>query len=243
MAEDFQDAMEYIWQKVPKTPEGFIHYLPGDIPYLFENGFVDSTRFEFETWAQAFEDCRQPDGSYLVSHEKFISLRVFRYEGPVFKPFDPYRVREGEWLDDDLQKLYDLSIKPSSSIPEEVFWNSVKALKNQGFAKGGNLVVNDNVKKQLAYLIERFPSPRRKLEIEVNRLREERDTQMQTATEARDKSLFVAGKSASEVKKEQFKNLETSKAPAKTKTPAKASGKIETFDIKKLKKPARKITS
>jgi hypothetical protein len=239
MTEQIDDAMEYIWQKVPKNAQGLIHYLPGDIPYLYENGFVDTTRFEFEEWAAAFEDVRQPDGSYLVSHEKFISLRPFRYDGPVYKPFDPQKVREGEWKKEDLQKLYELSIQPSSSVPEEVFWNSVKALKAQGFCKDGNLVVNEHVKKQLKYLIERFPSPRRKLEIEVNRLREERDTQIQQANKEHDKSLFVAGKLASEVKKEQFKNLETSKtAAAKPKTTAKR----ETVDIKKLRKPTRKIT-
>src|SRR5690349_10807510 len=125
MAEDVKDPMEYIWDKVPKNKQGFIHYLPGDIPYLYNNGFVDSQRYTYEQWKSAFVDCLQSDGSYLVSKDKFMSLRPFRYVGNVFTPFDPKRVREGEWNDGDLKKLFERSIKPSSSISEEIYWNSI----------------------------------------------------------------------------------------------------------------------
>lgn len=240
MAEQFTDAMEYIWERVPKTKDGLIHYLPGDLPYLYRNGFVDTQRVSYKEWKAAFDDCLQSDGAYLVSKEKFFSLRAYRYEGPVFKPFDPTKVREGEWVDTDLQKLFDLSIKPSSTIPEDVFWNSVKALKDQGFTQNGNLLVNEAVKKQLAYLIERFPSPRRRLEKEVNRVREEREKEFRAVTDNRDSSAFVAGKFASEDKMEQFKNLEKKAAKAKPTLPQPKAA--EGVDIKKLRKPTRKIT-
>ncbi|MDO8519731.1 MAG: hypothetical protein Q7T11_06170 [Deltaproteobacteria bacterium] len=230
--------MEYIWEKVPKTPEGLIHYLPGDIPYLYQNGFVDTRRFAYPQWKSAFEDCKQEDGSYLVSRDKFMSLRIFRYTGPVFEPFNPQRVREGEWTDENLQKLFDLSIKPSSGIPEDVFWNSVKALKDQGFVKGKNLIVDKATKTQLAYLIERFPSPRRRLEKEVSRIRSEREASYREVTKNRDVSGFTAGKLASESKLEEFKGLQ-SKAAAPL--PAKLSGDKSGVSIKKLKKPTRKI--
>ncbi|MBI2339977.1 MAG: hypothetical protein HYU99_06405 [Deltaproteobacteria bacterium] len=240
MPQEIQDPMEYIWEKVPKTKEGFIHYLPGDIPYLYRNGFVDSTRFAYPQWKNAFDDCKQADGSYLVSKEKFMSLRPYRYTGPVFKPFDPNLVREGEWTDEDLKKLYFRSIKPSSGITEEVFWNSVKALKDQGLVKGGNLLVDATVKKQLAYLIERFPSPRRRLEKEVNRIREERETQARAISCDRDASGFVGGKLSSEAKVEDLKKLQSSapvRAPVQT-YPDEAPA----VDIKKLRKPGKKIT-
>ena len=245
MPEQIQDPMEYIWEKVPKTKEGLIHYLPGDIPYLYRNGFVDSTRFTYQQWKNAFEDVKQGDGSYFVSRDKFMSLRPYRYVGPVFKPFDPNLVREGEWTDEDLKKLYSRSIKPSSGIVEEVFWNSVKALKDQGLVKNGNLLVDATVKKQLAYLIERFPSPRRRLEKEVNRIREERENQARTIAKNRDASGFVAGKFASEAKMEEFKKLETSapvRPPAQSHQVASYPDENPTVDIKKLRKPGKKIT-
>jgi hypothetical protein len=243
MAEELIEPMEYIWERVPKTKEGLIHYLPGDIPYLFANGFVDTTNFTYEQWKNAFEDCRQDDGSYLVSREKFMSLRKYRYEGPVFEPFDPHKVREGEWTDEDLQKLYDLSIQPSSGITREIYWNSINALKDQGLEKNGRLIVNESVKKQLAYLIERFPSPRRRLEQEVHRLRQERENKYREVNKNRESSKFVSGKLASEEKISDFKNLQTKQKPSK-KSPKKSAGtlkKDEGLSIKKLRKPSRKI--
>lgn len=238
MAEEIKDPMEYIWERVPKTKGGLIHYLPGDLPYLYQNGFVDTVQFTYDEWKAAFEDCKQSDDSYLVSYDKFMSLRRFRYTGPVYKPFDPHKVREGEWTDADLKKLFELSIKPSSTIPEEVYWNSVKALKSQGLIKNGNLLVNKAVKTQLAYLVERFPTPRRRLEKEVTRIREERETQLRQNQKDRDKSHFLTGKLASEVKMEQFKNLQRA-AKSGPICPAPSS---EGIDLKKLKKPPKKIS-
>lgn len=241
MAEEIKDPMEFIWEKIPKTKKGLVHYLPGDIPYLYRNGFVDSARYTYQQWKSAFEDCIQDDGSYFVSKEKFMSLRPFRYVGPVYKPFDSQKVREGEWTDEELKKLYVLSIKPSSAIPENIFWNIIKDLKGRGLIKNGNLIVNKDVKIQLAYLIERFPSPRRRLEIEINRIREERENQLRGATKKRDSSTFTVGKIASETKTEDFKKLESS-GPVKSKAPAETAEEKPTIDIKKLRKPRGKIT-
>ncbi len=239
MPEEIHDPMEYIWERVPKTKEGLIHYLAGDIPYLYRNGFVDTVKYTYQQWKEAFNDVLQPDGSYLVNKDKFLSLRKYRYAGPVFQPFDPAKVREGEWSDQELKKLYDRSIKPSSSVEENVFWNSVKMLKNQGFAQNGNLLVNKAVKSQLAYLIERFPSPRRRLEKEVSRIREERDAQLREAIKNRDTSLFVTGKGASEVKRDEFKKMESTASVKSALDNSQPTG--ETLDIKSLRKPKGKI--
>ncbi|HBF13415.1 MAG TPA: hypothetical protein DDW49_08555 [Deltaproteobacteria bacterium] len=236
-----QDPMEYIWERIPKTKDGLIHYLPGDIPYLYENGFVDTGRVTPQQWIQAFESYKQADGSYLLSKEKFLSLRVFRYEGPLFEPFDPYKVREGEWTDAQLKILYDQSIRPSTVVPEDVFWNSVAALKKQGLVKNGNLWADATTKKQLAYLVERFPSPRRRLEKEVNRLRKERESEYRQVTQKRDSSKFVEGKFASEKEAEKFKSLQSKTAKKQTNS-KKTTTEASTVDIKKLRKPTRKIT-
>ena len=100
MPEEIHDPMEYIWEKIPKTKEGLVHYLPGDIPYLYFNGFVDAVQFPYEEWESAFDDVKQSDGSYLVGRDKFMSLRRFRYVGPLYNPFDAHRVRDAEALDD-----------------------------------------------------------------------------------------------------------------------------------------------
>lgn len=244
MSENISDPMEYIWERVPKNAQGYIHYLAGDIPYLYRNGFVDSTRFTYEQWKKAFDDCLQSDDSYLVSKEKFFSLRLFRYTGPLYEPFDAKKVREGEWVDADLKKLFKRSIQPSSSITEDIYWNSIAALKKQGFVSPqGNLMVNKAVKTQLAYLIERFPSPRRRLEKEVSRLKKEQEEKEMDMAGKRDTSLFTTGKATSNIQAEKLEKFQSSQPVrashvVKT-TPLKKSG--EEIDIKKLQKPRGKI--
>lgn len=233
--------MLYIWKKIPKTKEGFVHYLPGDLPYLYYNGFVDTDQFSYEEWEAAFDSCKQADGSYLLDEEKFLSLRIYRYEGPLYEPFNPQKVYEGEWTDDDLGKFFKYTLKPSCAIDEEVFWNNVKAFKAQGFIKNGNLVVTKEVKTQLSYLVERFPSPRRRLEKEVNRLRQERETQYRSVTTNRDSSTFTVGKLASESKTQKFEKLQ-SKGPAPSTQGPTHEDDTGGIEIKKLRKPPRKIT-
>ncbi len=240
MAEEIKDPMEYIWERVPKTRAGLINYLPGDIPYLYRNGFVDTTRFPYQQWKAAFDDCLQSDGTYLVSKNKFLSLRTFRYEGPVFKPFEAQKVREGEWTDEDLQKLFDRSIQPSSTVTHDIFWNSVKALKSQGFVQNEKLFVNQAVKNQLNYLIERFPSPRRRLEKEVSRIRSDREQQIQTVNKNRDSSLFVAGKTSRESQLEDFQKLQSSSSIQGH--DAAIDPDAPTLDLKSLRKPRGKIS-
>lgn len=238
MSEAAQDPMEYIWERVPKNENGHIHYLAGDIPYLYRNGFVDTTIYTYQQWKSAFSDCLQTDGTYIVAKDKFMSLRKYRYVGPVFSPFEAQKVREGEWTDEDLQKLFDLSIKPSSTITQDIFWNSVKALKDQGFIQNNHLFVNQAVKNQLNYLIERFPSPRRRLETEVQRIRSDREAQIMAANESRDTSLFVSGKTSGESRLDDFKKLQSSTSI--TDDPAiDPEGPL--LDIKSLKKPRGKI--
>lgn len=236
------DPMEYIWERIPKNKEGKIHYLAGDIPYLYVHGFVDTERVSYKDWKQVFEDCKLADGTYIVDHAKFLSLRVYRYEGPTFEPFNPQKIREGEWTDDQLTKLYQLSIKPSSHVTEDIFWNSIKALKKQGLEQNGNLLVDKRVKTQMSYLIERFPTPRRRLEKEVSRIRKSREETIRGSTKNRNQSSFTAGQMESEIQIEKFKELENKSALKTAPQHTKAPQEEETIDIKSLRRPSGKIS-
>ena len=237
MIDETKDPMEHIWERVPKTKEGLIRYLAGDLPYLYHNGFVDTNRFSLDEWVAAFDDCKKEDDSYLISKEKFLSLGVFRYIGPVLHPFDPHKIKEGEWEDEKLKLLYNLSVKPSSTLPEDIYWNTIENLKKQGCLQNGKFLLDNRFIKQLIFLLDQYPSPRRKLEIEVDRIRKEREETLNQNTKVRDTSNFVVGKTNLEVKKEAFKNLETkAKIPDQ---PSNAKGE----DIKKFRRPASKISA
>ena len=251
MTEKSIETMEYIWEKLPKNKDGYtITYQPGDLGYLYFNGFVDTPRYSFQDWQKAFEPFRQKEGSFKLNKEQFLSLRQYRFDGPIHELFEVERLREGPWPDSELEFLYEKSISISSTISKEVFLRSITALKKQGYVdKKGNLIINDAVRKQFHYLLEKFESPRRRLEKEAKRLREEKDELKQASQKNRDASSFAIGKSQTEFEAERLKELETAedqnepkKAPAQEKiSKDPTQEKKEEIDIKNLKKPTGKF--
>ncbi len=115
-------AMDYIWSKVPKEikdGEEYITYVQTDLPYLYYSGLVDTARFTLEQWERAFADCLGEDGRYWVNHRKMLFLGMFRYHRTVNEPFDPLKMRTGKYSIDRLWKVYERSVIPSCSLPEE----------------------------------------------------------------------------------------------------------------------------
>jgi hypothetical protein len=115
-------AMEFIWQKVPKTLKDgkeFVTYAKTDLPYLYNSGLVDTNRFTFKQWEQAFADSLGEDGKYWVTHKKMLFLGFFRYSKTVGEPFDPLRLRTGKWPIERLWRVYENSVIPSCSLPSE----------------------------------------------------------------------------------------------------------------------------
>lgn len=231
------NAMEYIWGRLPKQKDGkTIRYLAGDIPYLYNNGFVDCIKFSLDQWQRAFVVFRQSDGTYVLNKEQFMALRVFRYTGPTNEVFDAMKIRPGTWFDDKLKILYEKTIRLTSTITEEVFWTSVKAMKKAGLVDAqGNLFIDDRVKTQINYLVDRFPSPRRRLEKEVARLRKERDSRLSSNQKNRDASGFIVGKAEKETKLEDLKKLQSS-ATSQNTSVQKVKTTGESLDLKSLRK-------
>jgi len=241
MAQQPFDPMEYIWERLPKNKDGkTVKYLVGDIPYLYHNGFVDTLKFSYKQWETAFIPFKQTDGTYLLDKPSFFTLRIFRYNGPSHAAFDPAKLRDGAWPDNELEHLYQKSIRPSTSITKEIFWNSVKALKTAGFVNDkAELICNERVRKQLSYLLDKFPSPRRRLEKEVFRIKNARDAGTALQQKNRDASNFVIGKTQKESEMEQFQKLQSSQAAPQAQTAHKTEG--EALDLKSLRKPGGKV--
>ncbi len=206
------DAMEHIWDRLPKERDGkTVRYLLGDIAYLYKNGFVDTKLYTYEQWKAALLPYQKPDASYILSKDDFISLRKYRLAGVEKEPFDPMKIADGPWDDARVKALYHKAIKPSSEVPEDIFWNSIAALKRAGcIDEMGRLVINEKAKTQIGYLIERFPSARRRLEKEVSRLRKEKDQALMDAAKNRNTSGFSIGITESEYQLNSFQKLQSS---------------------------------
>lgn len=233
-----KEAMEYIWQRIPKQKDGnTIKYNKADLDYLYLHGFVDTRRFPIETWKKAFRKFAQEDGSFILNKDQFMALRLFRYQGQSDEVFDPFRIQEGPWPDNSLQKLYDKSIAKASELSEEAYWAFMNTLKERGHVNDdGHLMMSRTVQIGLKHLIDRYPSPRRRLELEVDRLKKEREGKIADNQKNRDSSGFAVGQSEKENKVKDYKNFLSTKSPHAQEKPV-VDESAETIDLKSLKKP------
>lgn len=230
--------MEYIWDRIPKQKDGkTIRYLKADLDYLYYNGFVDSRRFDVKEWKKTFLPFYDGDGGFVLDREQFLSLRKFRYTGPSDEVFDAMKIKEGPWSDKGLEELYQRSIGVASDLSNETFWAFINSLKKSGRVdENGNLIMDHPIKLGLQELIEQFPSPRRRLEQEVERLKKEDQAKSEIHMKERDKSAFTVGKTAKESTLSQFKALESSSAEAPQQNPDEPK---EEIDLKSLRKPSK----
>jgi len=237
------NQMEYIWERIPKLKDGkTIRYLKSDIDYLYYHGFVDTTKYTIEQWKAAFTPFKTKEGNFELNKAQFLSLRAFRYTGPAHEVFDPMRITEGPWSDDDLNLLYKRSVAKASALTSKTFWAYIDALKKipTRVNEDGHFIIDKAVKIGLYQLIEKYPSPRRRLEKEVRRIRKERDERVEGLKKNRDASGFTVGQTAKEATLEQYQNFVTSSV-ADQKTEAPIETEEEAIDLKKLRKPGKKF--
>ncbi|OVE81363.1 hypothetical protein BVY03_04045 [bacterium K02(2017)] len=236
-----QDAMDFIWERIPKQKDGnTILYLKGDITYLYTHGFVDTRLFTLKQWTDAFIPFKQKDDSFVLTKSNFLSLRPFRYNGPSDHVFDSMKIEEGPWTDKQLQELYDRSVGQASGISNETFWTYINELKKyeNRLDDKGNFIIDVSVKVGLDALIRQNPSPRTVLELEVKRLKEERSKKQEHSQKNRDASGFVVGQNKHEDKESAFQNLQTT-SRSSTLEANNEQSEIESIDLKSLRKPSR----
>ena len=239
--EESYKAMEMIWDRIPKTKDGkTIRYNSADIDYLYYFGFVDTRKKQIEEWRKAFEPFKQADGWFELNKKQFLSLTPFRYTGLAHMAWDPMTMRDGSWTTSELEELYHFAVSPSSELNLDAFWAFINSLKNSGrIDGGGNLLVDFAVKTGFKELIDRYPSPRRRLEKEVERLTKERSSKISGNSGNRDASGFTVGKTQKENTLSAYEKLKSSSAAAKTENTIKTTG--EEIDIKKLRRPTGKM--
>ncbi|MFO1519243.1 MAG: hypothetical protein U1F57_06235 [bacterium] len=172
-----------IWSNVPKEhnlpPQlkgkgEYIRYVNTDPKYLYLTGFVDEKTYTEDDWEAAFQDCRQPDGSYLISKEKFLSLGKYKFSGPIKKPLDALRIREG-WY--DLYAWHEFCVKsiiPSTTLTVENLVQIEKFIKEKGHIVNGRIRIDKSAKLRIKQFLDNFPSISRRRELSVHKIHQER---------------------------------------------------------------------
>lgn len=243
MSDQNYNSMEHIWEKIPKQKDGqTIRYIAADVEYLYYHGFVNSRLYSLKQWKSALGHFKEKDGSYVLNKEQFLALAPFRYTGPSHDVFDVNKLPEGPWSEEDLKALYAESVSIASDITEKMFWALINTFKEnkENLDDNGKLFLNETVKAGLFIAIEKFPSPRRRLEQEVNRLRDQRSKDLNANQVQRDKSGFNVGTTKKEDTLEALKKFEGKSTASKAAEQTTTSSEEE-LDLKKLRKPSGKF--
>ncbi len=247
------DVMEYLWSQLEKTPDGgHIVYTMDDVDSLWWMGFVDTEKHSLDAWRAVFEPYRQPDGNFLLSKGAFLALEAYRYTGEIMVPFDAMMINEGKYTDEGLQELFDLSVRPSCFVSSDEVMRFLEDLKRRYREPDGLIRIEKPAKLEIKKLIDEHPSPRRNLELILDRMLQEGvDTQLATelgadetaraTTEAaRQVSKFTSMPvSAAEVQSGRLKALERRKPARKAR--ARAAAEKPSTELKRIRRSRKGV--
>lgn len=164
--EDF-NGMELMWEQFQNRKQGsHIRLSAAEVDEMWNCGIIDTARFSIAQWRAAFDQHRQPDGSYLVTKEEFLDKEKYRYKGEIMVPFDAMLINEGKYTDEGLKELVDESIAPSCSLSISELNKFIEGLKNEFRDRETNLIkIESPAKIKIKNLILAHPSPLRRLEL------------------------------------------------------------------------------
>jgi len=238
--EIFLEPIEEIWLKVAKPAKDgnrYIYLKGGqDLGFLYVSGFVDIAKNGFKEWLDSFADSRQKDGSYIVSHDQWVSKKKFRFTGKIGDPFDPMALPEREYTEGEFVKLLTEKVIPNtiyspSYIPQ--FLNDLRAQKR---LVNGKIRLDQGAKAFLTRTVNSFPSPTRILELMVAALKEQKGSGFKSTQLSAQKSNFAAGSTAEKMIQARLAEIakETQKAEPAPKGPT-----VSLKDLQKKKTPGR----
>ncbi len=166
-----RSELEKIWARSSKdhSPQygEYVRYWPTDPEYLYLAGFVDNKQFTLEEWKKAFDEWKQPDGGFIITKERFLSLAKYKYGGVVKKPLDAMKLREGWYELTDWHNFCAESILPSVSLKVDNLIQIEQKAKEEGFVIGSKIYIDKASKLRLKQVLDNFPSPMRRRELAV----------------------------------------------------------------------------
>lgn len=163
--DDF-NGMELLWKQVINKPdENHAILTAADVEGMWEAGIVDTKQFSKEVWFDAFDSHKQPDGTYLLSKDEFLTKEPYRYKGEIMVPLDPAMINEGKYTDEGLNELFTLSIAPSCSFSPAELKKFLDDLKDEFREADGLIKIGRSAKAKIKDLLYNTPSPMRRLEL------------------------------------------------------------------------------
>lgn len=223
--------MEELWEQVAKPAadgqKQITYKTDQDLLFLYANGFVDFRKFTLADWIKAFDDSKQKDGSYRVTRQQWLAKDKYRFTGAIGEPFDPQRLKEREYTEQEFSQILKLFICPSTWIPEQNIPGLLDYFKKKKKLVDGKIRIDKDVKKEFQESLDKIPSPLRILQLDVARFRRQKGA----APAATSGSGYQAGTDAQKLAASRLAQIAKS-APA----PEPEVGKEAGIPLKEIKK-------
>lgn len=134
---------------------------------LYDHGFVDPRRLPKNRWMDILKQLPNEEGRFSLGRDHLEKLAQFLYSGPIKRPFDPQRLKDGlrppPWIQEMYQKVlkFETTIKPAE-------WNQlVQGPINLTFMEKGQYRWDQDFKDFISDILWERASPLRKLELWV----------------------------------------------------------------------------
>ena len=132
---------------------------------LYDHGFVDPRRLPKERWMDILKQLPEAEGRYAMGKGHLDKIAQFLYAGPIKRPFDPQRLKDGLRPTQWIQEMYQKVLKFETNI-KQAEWNLlVREEINLNFMEKGQYNYDQDFKDFLSILLEERASPLRKLEL------------------------------------------------------------------------------
>ncbi len=238
------DQLLDTWNRVSKPAKDGKRFITfksvQDLMFLYATGFVDTQKYSFEQWLNAFATSRQSDGSYLLTQAQWLEKKKFHYTGPIHPPFDPMSLEEREYTEQEITKLLTQDLIPATSFDKSYVPQVINNLKAQGRFVNGRFKIDTNVKKYLTEVIKQYPSPLRVLQVTVHKLLKAKKGDVASAKEELQKSNFYAGASAQQIASSRLSSMVGATKSASSSDSPEGTG-ISLKDLQKKRKSTQKI--
>lgn len=134
---------------------------------LYDHGFVDPRRVPKKRWMDILKQLPSQGGRYAISPQHVEKLHPFLYSGPIKRPFDPIRLKDGPRPVHWIMEMYQKVLKFETDI-KAAEWNAmVQNQLNPVFLEGDHYFLDQDFKEVLWEILEERASPLRKLELWV----------------------------------------------------------------------------
>lgn len=158
---------QVVWEQMTPTDDPKVRLASSDwIAEIHAVGAVDGKRVRLPQWQAAFASLpKDEEGRFQVGVGEWARIGKFLFAGNIKKPFEPPRLKDGARPTDWLSELFQKVLRFETTLSFDAWKKLVAEQIQPRFVKGDRVQLNPALKALLGAILEKHPSPLRKLEL------------------------------------------------------------------------------